>query len=192
MELIAPQIASDKPFPSPGKDQHHGKGFRPSRFAITDRWGKCREFDEDGAMLTAQWCHHMRQSYGCPKYLAFDRCGCECPYMHARSADLARWLTENARNPATKPPTPWNRALHPKDDAGRLLTQGLPYVEGFCVGPKRYRELTPDYVPPTKHTKLTPQDELTTIDAFDPDTLQQVDQVRAYVEHTFEEMQEYW
>ena len=42
-----------------------------------------------------------------------------------------------------------------------------------------------------KHMKLTPQEELTTIDAFDPETLRQVELARAYVEENFEKMKEY-
>ena len=112
--------------------------------------------------------------------------------MHARSACLAQWLTENARDPTRKLPTPWHRALHPKDAAGRLLTDGLPYIEGVCVTPTRHRELNPDHAPPKKHMRPNPMHEPTTIDAFEKDTLEQLQQTRDYVNTRFAEMQEFW
>ena len=59
-------------------DHQERKGFRVNRFAINDRWGSYREFGEetDGALLHAQWCHHMNTADGCPRYLDVDGCGC--------------------------------------------------------------------------------------------------------------------
>jgi len=112
--------------------------------------------------------------------------------MHARTAELAQWLTANARDPATKPPTPWHYAVHPKDAAGRLLTDGLPYIEGVCVTPKRHKELNPEHVRPKKHMRPNPTDKLTTIDAFESDTLEQLQRTRDYVNSRFAEMQQFW
>ena len=41
-------------------DMHQKKGFKLTRFAITDRWGMYRDFDEDGGQLHARFCHNMR------------------------------------------------------------------------------------------------------------------------------------
>ena len=173
-------------------DQHQTRGFRPDRLGITDRWGKYREFDERGEKLHAQWCHSSRSANGCPIYLSFDGCGCACPYMHARTADLARWLTENARDPATKPPTPWNRDVHPKDSTGRLLASGLPYIDGFCLTPTEYRKQNPSYVPPDKKRRLDAAREDITIDAFSSETSTQVQQTRDFAELSFAAMKRYW
>ena len=69
-------------------DHHATKGFEPTHFAITDRWGMYREFNEDGTQLHARVCYHMRKAGGCKRYLDFHDCGCACPYMHARSSEL--------------------------------------------------------------------------------------------------------
>ena len=69
-------------------DLHQKKGFKLTRFAITDRWGMYREFDEDGGQLHARVCHKMRTKTGCARALRFDGCGCDCPYLHARSSEL--------------------------------------------------------------------------------------------------------
>ena len=114
---------------------HAKKGFKLTRFAITDRWGMYREFDEDGGQLHARVCHKMRTTGGCPRSLRFQGCGCACPYLHARSSELGKWLATNARNEACKEPTAWHRLLAIKDRRGRLLLRGLPYVDGLCVNP---------------------------------------------------------
>ena len=69
-------------------DHHQEKGFKVTRFAITDRWGMYREFDECGNHLHARPCRKMRTKTGCPRALRFDGCGCACPYLHARSSEL--------------------------------------------------------------------------------------------------------
>ena len=175
-------------------DHHVAKGFRTDRFAITDRWGKCREFDDssNGAKLHAQWCHNMRTKAGCRKYMRFNMCGCECPYMHARSSELAKWLTEKARDPRTKSPPPWHRDLHPKDDRGQLMTHGLPYIEGVCVTPTRYRELNPNHERPNRSRTPPSSRSRHCIDAFETDTLAELQEKRAYVTACFREMQDYW
>ena len=174
-------------------DMHTTKGFQASRLAITDRWGMYREFDESGMRLHARVCHMMRTTGGCPRYLEFHSCGCACPYMHARSSEIGQWLTASARQEAIKPPMPWHRALAHKDAAGRLLTRGLPYIDGLCVGPKRWREqLDLDHVRPTKHQRQTEAQERDTIDAFDPQTIRQVRAVRTQVQTSFDEMQKFW
>jgi len=175
-------------------DKHLTKGFRPDRLGITDRWGKYREFDErsDGAKLHAQWCHSMRSSNGCSRYLSFDGCGCACPYMHARTAPLAQWLTENARGPATKFPARWHHDVRPKDSTGRLLTSGLPYIDGFCLTPSEYKKQNPDHVPPDKKPRLDAARETITFEAFSSETSRQVHQTRESVEISFKAMQNYW
>ena len=129
-------------------DTHTEKGLRASRCAITDRWGIYREFNDDGDRLHARICHHMNKSGGCPKYLSFHNCGCACPYMHSRTSALGKWLLASARNEKLKDPTPWDRAVGCKDERGRLLSQGLPYIDGFCVTPTRLGQLNPDNIKP--------------------------------------------
>ena len=99
-------------------DHHEDKGFKLSRLAITDRWGMYREFDIDGNHLHARPCRKMRTNTGCPRALQFDGCGCACPYLHARSSELGKWLVASARNETSKQPTPWDRLLAHKDDDG--------------------------------------------------------------------------
>ena len=174
-------------------DKHTEKGFQASRLAITDRWGMYREFDESGTQLHARVCHRMRTRKGCPKYLEFHLCGCACPYMHARSSEIGQWLVASARGLEVKPLTPWHRGLAHKDAAGRLLSRGLPYIDGLCVGPKRWREeLDPDHVRPTKHKRQTRAEELVTIDAFEPQTIREVSAIRTQVQASFDEMQRFW
>ena len=81
----------------------------------------------------------MRTKTGCPRALRFDGCGCACPYLHARSSELGKWLVASARNETSKEPTPWDRLLAHKDDDGRLLLSGLPYVDGLCVTPSEWK-----------------------------------------------------
>ena len=170
-------------------DQHEQKGFRACRFAIADRWGMYREFDEDGAFLIARVCHHLGTKGGCPRYLAFEGCGCACPYMHARSRALGRWLIAGARNVDNKRPTPWDAAIAHKDAKGSCLLQGLPYIDGFCVGPREWREVhNPSHQVPGPNT----QDPLERIDAFDPLTVSAVERVRREVQASFADMQAYW
>ena len=174
-------------------DQHAEKGFQASRLAITDRWGMYREFDERGTHLHARVCHRMRTKNGCPNYLDFHLCGCACPYMHARSSEIGQWLIASARGLEVKPPTPWHRGLAHKDAAGRLLSRGLPYIDGLCVGPKRWREeLQPEHVRPAKHKRQTQAEELVTIHAFDPQTIRNVREIRTQVQASFDAMNEFW
>ena len=174
-------------------DKHTEKGFQASRLAITDRWGMYREFDESGTQLHARVCHRVRTRNGCPKYLEFHLCGCVCPYMHARSSEIGQWLVASARGLEVKPLTPWHRGLAHKDAAGRLLSRGLPYIDGLCVGPKRWREeLEPDHVRPIKHKRQTRAEELVTIDAFEPQTIREVSAIRTQVQASFDEMQRFW
>ena len=124
-------------------DHHQKKGFKVTRFAITDRWGMYREFDEDGNHLHARPCHKMRTKTGCPRALRFDGCGCACPYLHARSSELGKWLVATARNESRREPAPWDRLLALKDSRGRLLLRGLPYVDGFCVTSSEWKSWIP-------------------------------------------------
>ena len=113
--------------------------------------------------------------------------------MHARSSEIGQWLTATARGEATKQPTPWHRLLAHKDKVGRLLTSGLPYIDGMCVGPTRWREeLDVDHVRPSKHRRQTEAEERKTVDAFDPQTVRQIFEVRTQVETSMEEMQKFW
>ena len=127
------------------RDPHLVYQMEADRFAVTDRWGMYREFDPSGNWLHAKNCHYMNTKVGCPFQFTFAGCGCACPYMHARSYVLAKWLTEQARNPGVQEPPHWHYALHHKDAKGRLLTRGLPFVEGICVNPTRWGELNPNH-----------------------------------------------
>ena len=92
-----------------------------------------------------------------------------------------------------KPPTPWHLGLAHKDAAGRLLSRGLPYIDGLCVGPKRWREeLEPEHVRPLKHKRQTEAEQLMTIHAFDPQTIREVMTMRAKVQASFDVMRECW
>ena len=172
-------------------DLHH-KGVKLTRFAITDRWGMYREFAEDGTHLHARVCHNMRTKGGCPRYLDFAGCGCACPYLHARSSELGKWLTRSARDEIRKAPTPWDRALALKDAQGRLLNRGLPYVDGFCVTISAWRQLCPTHQAPAKHKELTQQEKMVTVDAFDRQTMNRVREVRRGVSHAFDLMRTNW
>ena len=183
-------------------DAHADKGFRASRCAITDRWGIYREFNDDGDRLHARICRHMRQSGGCPKYLIFHNCGCACPYLHARTSALGKWLLAVARNETTRNPAPWDRAVGCKDERGRLLSQVLPYIDGFCVTPTRWRELNPDHIRPSRPrptgdqsqrpTRQAETEDLLTIDASEPETMRAVRAAREQVRLTFEQMEDFW
>ena len=183
-------------------DAHADKGFRPSRCAITDRWGIYREFNDNGDVLHARICHHMRRAGGCPKYLNFHNCGCACPYLHARTSALGKWLLASARNETTKDPAPWDRAVGCKDERGHLLLKVLPYIDGFCVTPTRWRELDPDHIRPSKPkrkgdrsqkpTRQVHWEDRLTIDAFEPETVRAVGAARELVQLTFEHMQDFW
>ena len=152
--------------------------------------------------MHARICHYMRKAGGCPKHLSFHNCGCACPYMHARTSTLGRWLLASARKLTSKEPTPWDRAVGCKDDQGRLLSQGLPYVDGFCVNPTRWQELNPAHIRPSRPTRKGDQserpmrqverDDLLTIDAFEPETVRAVRAVREQVQLSFEQMQDCW
>ena len=163
-----------------------------TRFAITDRWGMYREFDECGNRLHACPCHKMRTKTGCPRALRFDGCGCACPYLHARSSELGKWLVASARKEARREPAPWDRLLALKDSRGRLLLRGLPYVDGFCVTPREWTELQPSHRPSRKHQPLTREETMVTVDAFHPNTVTEVRQKRAEVDAAWKRMQEYW
>ena len=173
-------------------DLHQEKGFKVTRFAITDRWGMYREFDEDGGQLHARVCHMMRTKGGCPRALRFQGCGCACPYLHARSSELGKWLVASARKEARKGPRPWDRLLALKDSKGRLLLHGLPYVDGFCVTPTEWKALDPSHRPSMKHQLLTHEETLTTVDAFHPLTVTEVSRTRAEIHAAWKQMQEYW
>ena len=183
-------------------DNHTEKGFRASRCAITDRWGIYREFNDEGDRLHARICHHMNKSGGCPKYLSFHNCGCACPYLHARTSKLGKWLLASARNEKVKDPTPWDRAVGCKDERGRLLSQSLPYIDGLCVPPRRWGQLNPDHMRPSRprctgHESQRPmrqaeREDLLTIDAFEPETVRAVTAAREQVRLTFEQMQDFW
>ena len=114
--------------------------------------------------------------------------------MHARSHELAKWLTAQARDRHVREPTAWHYGLHHKDAKGRLLTQGLPFVEGIRVGPKRWREeLNPEHQrPEKKHQQMTAEERLTRIDAFEPETLRELEKVRASVTESWEIMNAFW
>lgn len=130
----------------------------------------------------------MRRAVGCPLQLRFHTCGCECPYLLARSGALAKWLTQQAWDPFVKEPTPWHRALHPKDAYGNLLARGLPYVEGLCVGQQAWQALHPGRRRPKKREASMPQERLERVDAFTPGMLQEVGRVRQKVQAAFERM----
>ena len=176
------------------RDRHVQHQLAPDRFAITDRWGMYREFDPSGNVLHARYCHHMNKRGGCPHMLNFHRCGCACPYMRARSYELAKWLTEQARNGNVRDPPRWHYGLHHKDSQGRLLTRGLPFVEGICVTPTQYRtEINREHERPAKkHQPMTMQDRLTQINAFHPDTLRELEEVRASVKASWLIMSAFW
>ena len=113
--------------------------------------------------------------------------------MHARSRDLGRWLIAYARKETDKPPTPWDRAIAHKDANGRLLLQGLPYIDGFCVGAREWRQvLDPNHKVPEKHKPVTKEEALVTLDAFHPRMLAAIERARQEVQACFAEMQEYW
>ena len=180
-------------------DAHAEKGFRASRCAITDRWGMYREFNDAGDRLHARICFYMRRAGGCPKHLSFHNCGCACPYMHSRTSTLGRWLLASARRTTSNQPAPWDRAVACKDDQGRLLSQGLPYVDGFCVTPTRWQELDPDHIRPPRPKRKGDQpmrqvdrDDLSTIDAFEPEMVTAVREVREQVQLSFEQMRGRW
>ena len=152
-----------------------------------------REFDPSGNWLHAKNCHYMNTKVGCPFQFTFAGCGCACPYMHARSYVLAKWLTEQARNPGAQEPPHWHYALHHKDAKGRLLTRGLPFVEGICVNPTRWRQLDPNHKPPEKkHAKMTLKERLTQIHAFKPEMLRDLETIRADVKQHWEIMNQFW
>ena len=63
-----------------------------------------------------------------------------CSPVPARPQQRAgKWLIASARNETSKEPTPWDRLLAHKDDDGRLLLSGLPYVDGLCVTPSEWK-----------------------------------------------------
>ena len=183
-------------------DAHADKGFRLARCAITDRWGNHREFNDVGDRLLARICHCVRKSGGCRKYLRFHNCGCACPYMHARTSELGKRLLASARDETTKDPTPWDCAVACKDAQGRLLSQELPYIDGFCVAPSRWRELDPDHIRPSsprhtgdqsqRRTRQVGRENLLTVDAVEPEAMTAVREAREQVRLTFEEMQHFW
>ena len=115
------------------------------------------------------------------------------PYACARSRDLGRWLIAYARKETDKLPTPWDCAIAHKDAHGRLLLQGLPYIDGLCVGPKEWREvLNPSHQVTQKHKTMTQEEALVTIYAFNPRRLSAIERAREQVRACFAEMQEYW
>ena len=173
-------------------DMHQEKGFKVNRFAITDRWGMYREFDEDGGQLHARPCHNMRNRHGCARALRFSLCGCACPYLHARTSGLGKWLVSIARKEIRKEPPAWDRLVAHKDGQGRVLQHGLPYVDGMCVTPRAWRELDPTHKQPEKGAPLTPAEMKITINAFHPSTVEQVSETRKEVEAAWQQMQEYW
>ena len=175
-----------------GIDLHEKKGFKLTRLAITDRWGMYREFDEEGCQLHARACRMMRTKDGCSRALRFQDCGCACPYLHARSSELGRWLVASARKEARREPAPWHRLLAHKDSRGYLLLRGLPYVDGLCMTSTEWRALHPDHKPSRKHQLLTQEETMATVDAFDPLTVAKVTQTRAEIETAWKRMQEYW
>ena len=80
-----------------------------------------------------------------------------------------------------------------KDEEGRLLLKVLPYIDGFCVTPTRWRELDPDHVRPSERpTRPVSGEERLTIDAFEPATVRAVGAARALVKLTFQEMEAFW
>ena len=90
----------------------------------------------------------------------------------------------------------------PVDEQGRLLSQGLPYIDGFCVAPSRWRELNPAHIRPSRPrrtgdqsqrpTRQVEREDLLTIDAFEPETMRAVRAAREQVRLTFEQMQDFW
>ena len=90
-------------------------------------------------------------------------------------------------------PTPWDCAIAHKDAKGCLLLKGLPYIDGFCVGAKEWREVhNPSHEVPEKHKGPTQKDLHERLDAFDPQTVSAVERVRRQVQESFADMQEYW
>ena len=173
-------------------DHRQEKGFKVTRFAIADRWGMYREFDDRGNHLHARACHKMRTKTGCPRALRFDGCGCACPYLHARSSELGKWLVASARNETSKEPTPWDRLLAHKDDDGRLLLSGLPYANGLCVAPTEWEELNPSHKSPKKHKPLTHEERLETINAVREETMTEIKQTQEKINVVWEQMRNYW
>ena len=137
----------------------------------------------------------MRKAGGCPRYLDFHDCGCVCPYMHARSSNLGRWFTAQARDNRKSLPHPWHCDIALKDErSGGLRIKGLPYIDGFCVGPKEWRILNPSHVKPRKvrSSKVQKQNSTITINAFNVKTLKAVHVVRNQVKEAFDKMQMFW
>ena len=112
--------------------------------------------------------------------------------MHARTSALGKWLLASARNEPTKDPASWDRAVGRKDERGRLLSQGLPYIDGFCVVPSRWRVLNPAHIRPSKQSRKDTMEDLVTIDAFEPETVKAVEAAREEVRSTFLQMRDFW
>ena len=97
---------------------------------------------------------------------------------------------EHARGEAKRMPAPWDFDIAHKSAEGELMLQGLPYIDGFCLVPRKWRTIhDPSHqVPPTRTQNESP----VRIDAFDAQTLSAVMQVREQVQAFFDDMQTYW
>lgn len=169
-------------------DDHAQHGFMSTRVAITDRWGPYREFAVDGGMLCARICHGMRGKGGCDKHLQSNGCGCACPYMYTRSSKLGKRFTAVARGNVDKTVKAWDRLIAHKDGQGRLLLNGLPYVDGFAVNASTWETIDPSRQAPKKHQRQTPEEDRRTVHAFDRETAHNARQVQRSVKEAFDRM----
>ena len=91
-----------------------------------------------------------------------------------------------------KQPRPWDRLLARKDDDGRLLLSGLPYVNGLRVTPTEWKELNPSHKRPKKHKPLTHEERLETINAVREETMTEIKQTQEEINAAWEQMRNYW
>ena len=116
-----------------------------------------------------------------------------CLPVPARPQQRAgKWLVASARNETSKEPTLWDRLLAHKDDDGRLLLSGLPYVDGLCVTPTEWEELNPSHKSPKKRQPLTHEESLETINAFREGTVTEIRQTQEEINAAWEQMRNYW
>lgn len=129
------------------KDLQMTKGFLPHFLAMTDRWGCYRELDQSQRYLILKVCHHSDstrnsdRSYGCPLRFKYNRCGCACPYFHARSKKIAEKLVKACRNwektTAMKDTkdllSSWEYSIHFRDENNNPAFSNFPSVQGAAL-----------------------------------------------------------
>ena len=65
-------------------------------------------------------------------------------------------------------------------------------MDGFCVTPTEWRKPHPRHEVSEKHKAQTPEQDAITVDAFHPDTVAKLANVRFWVETAFEFLSHCW